>query len=80
MTPILKSGMGSFLALVGPSGCGESTTLNMVAVLEEVSEGNIQIGARDVTHLGPKDHSIAMSSKIRTFTPTWMSIRTCPSG
>jgi ABC-type sugar transport system ATPase subunit len=51
---------GEFLVLVGPSGCGKSTTLKMIAGLEEVSDGTIHIGAKDVTHLEPKDRNIAM--------------------
>ena len=49
-----------FLVLVGPSGCGKSTCLRMLAGLEEVNEGAIFIGDRDVTNLAPKDRDIAM--------------------
>jgi multiple sugar transport system ATP-binding protein len=51
---------GEFMVLVGPSGCGKSTTLRMLAGLEEVNEGQIFIGDRDVTKLPPKDRDIAM--------------------
>jgi multiple sugar transport system ATP-binding protein len=51
---------GEFMVLVGPSGCGKSTTLRMLAGLEEVNEGKIFIGDRDVTDLPPKDRDIAM--------------------
>jgi multiple sugar transport system ATP-binding protein len=51
---------GEFMVLVGPSGCGKSTTLRMLAGLEEVDEGRIKIGERDITHLPPKDRDIAM--------------------
>jgi multiple sugar transport system ATP-binding protein len=34
-----------FVVLVGPSGCGKSTTLRMIAGLEEISEGELYIGA-----------------------------------
>jgi len=51
---------GEFLVLVGPSGCGKSTSLRMLAGLEEVDEGAIRIGDRDVTDLPPKDRDIAM--------------------
>ena len=51
---------GEFLVLVGPSGCGKSTTLRMLAGLEEVNEGRILIGDRDVTNVPPKDRDIAM--------------------
>jgi len=51
---------GEFLVLVGPSGCGKSTSLRMLAGLEEVNSGVIRIGAKDVTHLAPKERDIAM--------------------
>ncbi len=51
---------GEFMVLVGPSGCGKSTTLRMLAGLEEVNDGKIMIGDKDVTKLPPKDRDIAM--------------------
>ncbi len=51
---------GEFLVLVGPSGSGKSTALRMLAGLEDVDEGGIRIGDRDVTELPPKDRDIAM--------------------
>ncbi|WP_040799854.1 ABC transporter ATP-binding protein [Nocardia higoensis] len=51
---------GEFLVLVGPSGCGKSTSLRMLAGLEEVNGGRILIGAKDVTHVEPKERDIAM--------------------
>ncbi|MDK3254953.1 ABC transporter ATP-binding protein [Blastococcus capsensis] len=51
---------GEFLVLVGPSGCGKSTSLRMLAGLEDVTDGRILIGDRDVTDVPPKDRDIAM--------------------
>ncbi|ALU40785.1 sugar ABC transporter ATP-binding protein [Kocuria flava] len=51
---------GEFLVLVGPSGCGKSTTLRMLAGLEEVTDGQIFIGDRDVTDVPSRDRDIAM--------------------
>jgi multiple sugar transport system ATP-binding protein len=51
---------GSFTVLVGPSGCGKSTLLRMLAGLEEVSAGEIRIGAQRVNELPPKARDIAM--------------------
>jgi len=51
---------GEFLVLVGPSGCGKSTSLRMLAGLEEVNDGEIWIGDRNVTDLSPKDRDVAM--------------------
>jgi multiple sugar transport system ATP-binding protein len=51
---------GEFLVLVGPSGSGKSTALRMLAGLEDVDEGSVNIGGRDVTAVPPKDRDIAM--------------------
>ena len=51
---------GEFVVLVGPSGCGKSTLLRMIAGLEEVSDGEIRIGRREVSHLPARDRDIAM--------------------
>ncbi len=56
----IEVGDGEFLVLVGPSGCGKSTSLRMLAGLEDVDEGAIRIGERDVTNVAPKDRDIAM--------------------
>src|SRR2546423_2702499 len=56
----LEIASGEFLVLVGPSGCGKSTLLRMIAGLEEVTEGSITIGERDVTDLPPRQRDIAM--------------------
>jgi len=51
---------GEFVVLLGESGCGKSTTLRMVAGLEEVTEGQILIAGRDVTNAAPMARDIAM--------------------
>jgi multiple sugar transport system ATP-binding protein len=56
----LRIRSGEFMVLVGPSGCGKSTLLRMIAGLEEVTDGVIRIGDRDVTNLAPRDRDIAM--------------------
>ncbi|MDJ0826092.1 MAG: sn-glycerol-3-phosphate ABC transporter ATP-binding protein UgpC [Rhodobacter sp.] len=49
-----------FTVLVGPSGCGKSTTLRMIAGLETVSDGEIYINDKPVSHLEPKERDLAM--------------------
>jgi multiple sugar transport system ATP-binding protein len=51
---------GEFMILVGPSGCGKSTALRMVAGLEDISEGELDIGGQRVNDKAPKDRDIAM--------------------
>ncbi|TYQ26869.1 ABC transporter ATP-binding protein [Pseudanabaena sp. UWO311] len=49
-----------FMVLVGPSGCGKSTLLRLIAGLEEVTDGSIYLGDRQINHLPPKVRDIAM--------------------
>jgi multiple sugar transport system ATP-binding protein len=51
---------GEFVVLVGPSGCGKTTALRMVAGLEDVTDGEIEIGGRVVNDLSPRERDIAM--------------------
>jgi spermidine/putrescine transport system ATP-binding protein len=44
---------GSFFALLGASGCGKTTTLRMIAGLEEPTSGTVRIGDLDATELPP---------------------------
>ncbi|MER5544723.1 ABC transporter ATP-binding protein [Streptomyces sp. NPDC001118] len=44
---------GSFFALLGASGCGKTTTLRMIAGLEEPTTGAVHLGDQEVTHLPP---------------------------
>lgn len=49
-----------FVVLVGGSGCGKSTSLRMIAGLEDITGGEILIGDTVVNNLPPKDRDIAM--------------------
>jgi multiple sugar transport system ATP-binding protein len=51
---------GEFMILVGPSGCGQSTALRMIAGLEDISSGEVKIGGETVNDRSPKDRDIAM--------------------
>ena len=49
-----------FIVFVGPSGCAKSTTMRMVAGLEDITDGIIKINDRVVNDVEPKDRDIAM--------------------
>src|SRR5260370_40716373 len=51
---------GEFMVLVGPSGSGKTTALRMLAGLEPVDAGRVEIGDQDVTDIPAKDRDIAM--------------------
>jgi len=56
----LKLDSGEFIVFVGPSGCGKSTLLRMIAGLEELSDGEIHIGDKNMTEVAAVDRGIAM--------------------
>jgi NitT/TauT family transport system ATP-binding protein len=45
---------GEFVAVVGPTGCGKSTTLSLASGLEEVTEGEVLVGGAPVSGIGNK--------------------------
>jgi ABC-type sugar transport system ATPase subunit len=46
--------------LLGPSGAGKTTTLRLVAGLEDPTAGRIFIAGRDVSRFTPRDRNLAM--------------------
>jgi multiple sugar transport system ATP-binding protein len=50
-----------FLAILGPSGGGKSSTLRMLAGLEEISKGEIQFDGVVVNRMGPAERNIALA-------------------
>jgi NitT/TauT family transport system ATP-binding protein len=50
----LTVGRGEFVAVVGPTGCGKSTTLTLVSGLEEPTEGDVLVAGEPVRGVGGK--------------------------
>lgn len=50
----LTIGRGEFVAVVGPTGCGKSTTLTLVSGLEEPTEGEVLVAGEPVRGIGDK--------------------------
>jgi multiple sugar transport system ATP-binding protein len=50
-----------FLAILGPSGGGKSSTLRMLAGLEEISKGEILFDGAVVNRMGPAERNIALA-------------------
>src|SRR4026208_714959 len=56
----LEIGERELFTFVGPSGCGQTTSLRMIAGLESPTAGRIWFGDTDVTALPPQKRDIAM--------------------
>lgn len=51
---------GEFFCLLGPSGAGKTTTLKVIAGLEEPNAGTVHLDERDITHVEPTRRNLAM--------------------
>ena len=49
-----------FLAIIGPTGCGKTTMLRLIAGLERPSAGQIYLHGRCVNDIKPKDRGVRM--------------------
>ena len=52
---------GEFISLIGHSGCGKSTVLTMLAGLNEISDGGIIVGDKEIDGPGP-DRSVVFQA------------------
>jgi multiple sugar transport system ATP-binding protein len=55
----LTIGNGEFVALLGPTGAGKTTTLRLIAGLEKPDHGRISIGGADATTRSPAERNVA---------------------
>ena len=51
---------GKLIGLLGPFGCGKSTTLNLISGLEAPTSGRILFGDDDVTRLPPENRGVGL--------------------
>src|SRR3978361_931284 len=45
---------GEFCAIVGPTGCGKSTTLSLISGLERPSDGEVEVMGKTVQSIDPR--------------------------
>lgn len=54
----LEIGKGEFITLLGSSGCGKTTTLRIIAGLEQPDAGSVWLDGREVTGLEPNQRDV----------------------
>src|SRR5262245_33875203 len=60
---------GECVAVVGPSGGGQTTLLRLAAGLEEPTSGRVLLGGRVVTDIPPEKRGVAMAFQIPALYP-----------
>jgi multiple sugar transport system ATP-binding protein len=51
---------GEVMVLLGPTGCGKSTVLRLIAGLDPATSGEISFGGEAVDHISARDREVAM--------------------
>ena len=51
---------GETMGVIGPTGCGKTTLLKVIAGLEKIEKGKVYFGNKDVTRLRPRERGIGM--------------------
>lgn len=59
-----------FIVVVGGEKSGKSTLLRLISGLDDLSDGEIFIGGKEVSSVDPKDRDVAMVFKSNTLYPT----------
>jgi putative ABC transport system ATP-binding protein len=60
----LVIGKGEFVAIIGPSGSGKSSMMNILGMLDKPSSGEYYFGNREVTTLNEDDMALIRNKKI----------------
>src|SRR5438876_10728454 len=65
----LKVADGELVVLLGPSECGKTTTLRLIAGLEDLTAGTVSIGGHVVNGLPPRRRNVALVFQKSTLYP-----------
>ena len=60
----LQVGRGEFVALAGPSGCGNTTLLNLVGGIDVPTSGDVVVEGQELSHLSDRALSLYRREKV----------------
>src|SRR5438874_7351990 len=69
---------GEFCAVVGPTGCGKSTTLGLISGLEPASEGLVQVMGKPVQGIDPRIGYVFQSDAVFPWKNVLRNVATGP--
>jgi len=70
----LKIKQGEFISLIGHSGCGKSTVLNIVAGLHQATEGGVILEGREVNEPGPDRAVVFQNHSLFPWLTTYQNV------
>src|SRR5712691_1958416 len=69
---------GEFCAVVGPTGCGKSTTLGLISGLERPSQGSVQVMGQPVQGIDPRIGYVFQSDAVFPWKNVLSNVATGP--
>lgn len=70
----LKIREGEFVSLIGHSGCGKSTVLNIVAGLHQATQGGVVLDGREVNEPGPERAVVFQNHSLLPWLTAWENV------
>jgi nitrate/nitrite transport system ATP-binding protein len=70
----LEIAKGEFVSLIGHSGCGKSTVLNIVAGLYQATTGGVILDGREVTEPGPERAVVFQNHSLLPWLTTYENV------
>lgn len=70
----IKINKGEFVSLIGHSGCGKSTVLNIVAGLYQATRGGVILNGREVNEPGPERAVVFQNHSLLPWLTAWENV------